>query len=151
MPDVERFPSKIGGWCIWAAAAILGFVWAITIRQMMGDSPDVGMVVVMAVATAFAVWVLTSIYYVVTTDYLETHGAGWHRVIPLAQIRTMKPSDSILAAPAASTDRIELAGDFGVVLVSPRDKAGFVRAILDRAPGVTADETLRKLVAEGLS
>lgn len=57
--------------------------------------------------------------------------------IALDQVRSVKPSRSLASAPALSLDRLAIAyGRFGTVLISPRNKAGFIAALRQQAPGV---------------
>jgi hypothetical protein len=60
------------------------------------------------------------------------------RRIPLASITALRPTRSPWSAPALSLDRLEVVHGTGSVLVSPRDKAGFVQAIRAAVPAVEA-------------
>jgi hypothetical protein len=46
--------------------------------------------------------------------------------VPLAKIRSVKPSWSLLAAPALSLRRVKITFDHGSCLISPRDREGFI-------------------------
>lgn len=52
---------------------------------------------------------------------------------------------TVLAAPALSFDRLEVSGGFGVVVVSPKDQAGFVRALKRVAPQLRLEGGLEAL------
>jgi hypothetical protein len=46
--------------------------------------------------------------------------------VPLAKIRSVKPSWSLWAAPALSLRRVKITFDHGSCLISPRDREGFI-------------------------
>ncbi len=57
----------------------------------------------------------------------------WH--IPYAQMRSIRPTRSLLSAPALSRDRLEiLFGPAGRALISPRDRPAFLADLYARAP-----------------
>jgi len=84
--------------------------------------------------------------YVVTQDRLVARGGPCRRTVPLALIRTLRSTRSIMGNIALSADRIEITGEFGELMVSPRDKRAFVRAILTAAPAATVEGDLAPLV-----
>lgn len=64
--------------------------------------------------------------------------------IPLEQITRIQPSRNPLASPALSLDRLRLdRRGGGYVLISPADRGGFVRAIVEGAPHAEIDSRLR--------
>jgi hypothetical protein len=56
--------------------------------------------------------------------------------VPLATIHSLAATHNPLSSPALSMDRIEVRHAAGTLLVSPKDKAGFVAAVRAGAPAV---------------
>lgn len=60
----------------------------------------------------------------------------WH--VPLAEIRAIRRTRNPLSAPAFSLDRLQIDyGRWGGVLISPKDRTGFLRALHARRPDLT--------------
>ena len=59
--------------------------------------------------------------------------------IPLKDITHIIPTNSMLSAPALSLDRIEIRYEGGNIVISPKDKEGFYRAIQERVPALEID------------
>jgi hypothetical protein len=77
-------------------------------------------------------WLLSSTYYQVEAEVLEIHSGPFHWSVALSDIQSVRPSRSLLSAPAPalSLDRLELRCASGrQLLVSPRDRMGFLDAI----------------------
>lgn len=76
--------------------------------------------------------------YVIDDVNLVVRGGIVNATVPLAQIRVVRASHSLMSAPAFSFDRLEISYDrFKTVLISPDDKAAFIAAIEQRCPHVT--------------
>lgn len=90
------------------------------------------------VPLALVAWMLARTDYVVDEDAIVARCGPFRSVIPTASIRSLTATRSALSGPALSLDRIAVDHTGGRVLLSPRNKAGFVRAVLTVAPGVTA-------------
>lgn len=135
----QRFPSKVDRWLL----ALL----------VLTPLPGVGIVITAAIAgdTAAALIGLAStagvlllyyavvwpVEYVVEADTLLTRAGRMRQRTPLADITRIRRSRNILASPALSLDRLRIDRRRGAyLLLSPADRAGFARAILDRAPHV---------------
>lgn len=87
---------------------------------------------VLAVAASFGLvlWMMLATYYRVDGETLSVRSGPFHWTIPLAQIRSVKPSRSPLSSPALSLDRIEITyGADRSLMVSPKDRQGFLAAI----------------------
>lgn len=91
-----------------------------------------------AIGIQFLVFILI-MYLLYDTNYIITIGnlkvnSGFivNKNIPIAEIKSIKKTDSILSAPAASlTDRIEVFyGNSKSIVISPKDKQGFVEELL---------------------
>ena len=67
-----------------------------------------------------------------------------HWKIPLASIQRVSPSHDLLASPALSIDRLRVDyrqnGKQRFILISPRDKPGFLRDLAQSAGGLEVRE-----------
>src|SRR5690606_11388766 len=142
---MQRFNSKVDWWL----AAIVISVPLISVGTTIsglasGDmaAAAIGAGTVVGVVALYIVVVWPVAYEVDARELVVRFGLMRNRV-PLDQIARIAPSRNPLASPALSLDRLRLdRRGGGIVLVSPADRAGFVRAITSRAPGVEVDERL---------
>lgn len=79
----------------------------------------------------FLRYLLFSIYYIIDGRRLIIKCGFWYtRTIEIDRIKKVTPSNSIMSAPAASLDRLEIVYNaYDSVLVSPKDKEGFVKQL----------------------
>ena len=82
------------------------------------------------------VWFKTG--YKITNEYLIIKiGPIIYLEIKLSSISAISRSNSILAAPANSLKRLSIKyGRNGLVLVSPKDEAGFLNTIIEKNPNL---------------
>ncbi|MFT3720128.1 PH domain-containing protein [Pseudorhodoferax sp.] len=134
-----RFASKVDLWLVLVlGAAALAVLWALARALAHAGS---GGIAVAAVAAALAVglplWLLVDTRYELADGQLRVRCGPFRSAIALDQIRSVRPSRSLVSSPALSLDRLHIAyGRHQAVLVSPRDKAGFIAALQQQAPGV---------------
>lgn len=91
-------------------------------------------------ASLFILQLITATDYTVLEDRLQIRSGMLFRLtIPLKDIRTVKPTTSILSAPAASIKgRLEIIyGKGSQVIVSPADADGFLRALQSGNPKIS--------------
>ena len=81
-------------------------------------------------------WLLLSTKYTIGRDTLMIQSGPFRWRIPKGEITQITPSRSVISSPALSLDRlkIEYAGGRNSILVSPKDKNGFIQAV-----GITAN------------
>jgi len=77
-------------------------------------------------------WVLCSIRYSISNGQLFIYsGIGKPFPIPIESIREVSHTYNPLSSPAASLLRLEVKfGTYNSVLISPKDRVGFVKALL---------------------
>lgn len=134
---METFESKVDGWfvaggVVAAVGAAAGFYVSLREGALAG-------LIVSPIAPALVAWIWRTTRYDVTASSLEVRCAFLHRSIPLPSITHLRRTTSILSAPALSLDRIEVQHAAGSIVISPRDRDRFVRAILARNPAVNAE------------
>lgn len=138
-PFTKVYPSAVDWW--FAAILILtplgilvaGFVF-------VAQNPLLGII---SLLTGFFVGGLIALLslpcrYILTESALTIQCGVVKETIPLRRLRGVRLSSSILSAPALSLKRIEITLDQGFLLISPRDRKGFLLD-LDRAVGGSRD------------
>lgn len=137
----QTFRSKID-WFFVAIPAVVAIrlLWPVPAHlRAGGDIPWPNLLTPLLLA-AFFVWLARSIRYEIRDDALIVHQPIVNAEIPLASIYKLRATRSVLAAPALSLDRMEVLASKGpFVVISPKDKAAFVRAIRARVPTVIVE------------
>lgn len=130
---MTRFRSKVDTWLALVLVATIAVqIWALLVLLRANATTLVtGMTVLMIVAGILLVAsVLMRTYYTVADDVLEIVSGFFSWSIPITDITRVSPSSSPFSSPALSLDRLRI--DYGAnkhILISPQDKAGFLRAI----------------------
>lgn len=119
---------------LWLVAVVYG-VTALSMLPCLTDGANLAIAAIFAAMIALETCVLFGIKYQITDNWLEVNccGLGKERY-DLRKITSVRASRSILSAPAASLDRIELRFGKQTVLVSPKRKSEFL-AHLSQAAG----------------
>lgn len=129
----KRFKSKVDTWI----GLLLGFVVIVDVAFVImlaqgTDSPGAktGAILTMIAALLLLLWLAFSTYYTVDKQTLRVVSGPFRWKIPLADIQAVTPSRALWSSPALSLDRLRVEyGKNRRVLVSPADKAGFLRAL----------------------
>lgn len=93
----------------------------------------------LAVSALFILWTLVTTHYVVAADVLRVRSGPIRWTIPLSSIRSVHPSRSIIAGPAWSLDRLSIEAQGQELLISPKDRAGFLAALHQNDPALQAE------------
>jgi Bacterial PH domain len=101
----------------------------------------------LGVAAVFMAWLQASAAYTVTDRGVLVQSGPLRRWVDARLVERVRPTRTILSAPALSGNRLEISGRFGVVVVSPHDQAGFVRALRQTAPQMRLEGGLESLIA----
>ena len=127
-----KFRSAVDPWFYILA---LGFPAVVFIAAVatIGELNTASIVVVTFLALlvfGLPVWLLFTTYYVVNSDTLKIRSGPFSWSVQISDIKSIEASRSLLSSPALSLDRLEVHYGRGLsVLVSPRDREGFLRAI----------------------
>ncbi|HZW78768.1 MAG TPA: PH domain-containing protein [Flavobacteriaceae bacterium] len=94
---------------------------------------------------AFVVYVFASIKYTIVDDHLEvSDGILIRTAIPIQNIKRIKKTHSVLSAPAASLDRIEITyNDNDYVIISPKHRIQFLQHLTSINPNIDIDSRLK--------
>lgn len=140
---MSEFPSKRDGWLvavIWAAAAVDLVALAPILREPMPPLARAVGAVACAAAPPLMLWVLYGTRYRFEDGELLIRSGPFRWRVPIAELESVAPSRNPLASPACSLDRLDVrfrrSGRERRVLISPSDREGFLRALLERAPAL---------------
>jgi hypothetical protein len=145
MDDELRFPSKVDWWL----PAILGLaVLAAPISIALGakHTPFTPATLTMlGVSVAFPIvlvgWMFANTAYVIEGSLLRVNCGPIKIAVPIDLITRIDRSNAFGSAPTLSLSRITIHyGRFGEVTISPRDRRGFIRAIVARVPNVVLED-----------
>jgi uncharacterized membrane protein YdbT with pleckstrin-like domain len=136
-----RFRSKVDSWFV-AVLVVSGVGALVACGVALGEGPPGGVfaaVVSVAFVMALPIWLLAATDYTIENSALRIRSGPFRWSIRLDEIRSVQPTRNPLSSPALSLDRLRItygAGKF--IMISPEDKAGFLRELEKRCPGVTA-------------
>lgn len=140
MSQELHFRSAVG-WSFRAPAILAGAV--LVASQWRG--PNVVGLLSVGLSMVFMRWLYVSTVYTLTYQGLRVRSGPLNRWADARAIDCVRPTNTILSAPALSLDRLEITGAFGCVVVSPSDKRGFVCALKRIAPQVRLEGGLEAL------
>lgn len=127
-----KFHSKIDAWLALTVAgsvlAVLVAAAALGARAGVAGLPVV--LALLALGAGLPLWLLCATHYRVQGGTLRVRSGPFRWNIPLSAITRVTPTRSVLSSPALSLDRLRIEyGPGRAVLVSPRDREGFLRAL----------------------
>ena len=138
------FTSKID---FWLAFLILGsslLLVLVPVWEWMYNNSSIKRIIFISlftIPTALLLLVLFfNIKYTLTADTLLVKNGFSTQRISLKDITHITPTSSTLSAPALSLDRIEIRYEGGSIVISPKDKDRFYRAIQERVPELKTDD-----------
>lgn len=134
-----HFASKRDRWLVlvlWATAAVLV---AAGLAQMASPAALTLRVIILVgclTGAAVLLWVLYGTTYTLAGDVLGVRSGPFRITVPLAEIDSVIPVHNTLSGPACSMDRLHIRYHHAdrSLLVSPEDKPGFLRALIERCP-----------------
>lgn len=128
----RRFKSKIDRWLLFLLIAIMVFeivVMSIAATQA-GDALEATFLIIAALAIVALIGsMLIGTYYSVAGNTLRIACGPFRWKVPIDAIDSVEATRSPLSSPALSLDRLRIRYGRRRIMVSPADKAGFLRAI----------------------
>lgn len=134
-----RFRSRIDWWLAALVFGSLGLaVWfAIDDARRRTAHGDWGAVGVTTLVFGLVLWLFATTAYDVEADHLVVRYGPVRERIPIASIRRIAPSRTLVASPALSFRRLELThGTYDSVVISPADQRAFIAALVARNPAI---------------
>ncbi len=138
--DKKRFPSAIS----LPVVVVFFLVFAILIYFMALDKAWFW-VATMVITGWFGAQAFLSTSYTFSGNVLHIKsGLIYNRKLEISSIRKISKSSRLLSSPAASINRLSLIfNKFDEVLVSPQDKIGFVKKLLEINPEIEVDKNVQ--------
>ncbi len=137
------FTSKID---FWLAFLILGsslLLILVPVWEWMYNNSSIKRILFISLFTMPGAILLLLIFfnvkYSLSDDELFVKNGFSTQSIPLKDIIYIIPTNSMLSAPALSLERIEIRYEGGSIVISPKDKDGFYRAVQERVPALETD------------
>lgn len=130
MPTLYR--SKVDIWLfVVLAFAVLAALYSAGQTMAAGNTGSILVAVLVAVVgVGLPLWLLLSTRYTLLACHLLVQSGPFKWQIPLADIKSITPSNNPLSSPALSLDRLRI--DYGkgrMLLISPRDKEQFLQDV----------------------
>jgi hypothetical protein len=140
-----RFPSKIDWWMpTMIGLVIVSAPIAIVLgakHSPFTRSTIAVLVVGLALPVGLLGWMWSSTMYVISGNELRISSGPMKVLVPIDSISRIRRSNSPASSPALSLSRLEIHyGRFNEVLISPKDRRGFIRAIVARVPNVVLED-----------
>ncbi len=130
---MKTFKSKVDTWLLATMIILLGG----TASLMAYERIWFMMVSIMLIAGFISYMLFNTIYRIAGKTLIIRSGFLSRQTIDIGSITRISESNDIITSPAASLDRLEiLYGKRKRILVSPRDKAGFIRELSLVNPGI---------------
>lgn len=126
MPLQRAYRSKVDGKI--GLVSGLAVIVLVTAGATLPDrNPALALHAVALICLAVCVWTLLGTYYVVDATSLIVRSGPFHWIVPLREIRSVRPTRDIRSGPALSFDRLRIEYSGGrVILISPREKEAFL-------------------------
>ncbi|HSN51821.1 MAG TPA: PH domain-containing protein [Woeseiaceae bacterium] len=128
----KRFKSKIDRWLLYLLIAVMVFeVVVMSAAAMLAGGPLEATFLVLAALVIVGLLgsMLVGTHYTVDGNTLRIACGPFRWKVPIDAIESVEPSRNPLSSPALSLDRLRIQYGKRRILVSPADKAGFLRAI----------------------
>ena len=128
----KRFKSKIDRWLLFLLAAVMVFeVVVMTLAATRANDPREALFLIVTALAVVALIgsMLIGTHYTVTGDTLRVVCGPFRWKVPVHAIEAVEATRSPLSSPALSLDRLRIHYGKKRIMVSPSDKAGFLRAI----------------------
>ena len=128
------FPSKIGLEVVIPAGIILG----VTGGLLSWSEPHwLGIIIVPFVG--YFIYLMFTTYYTIKEEELHIKCGFYRLYIPIADIKKIQKTHSIINAPALSFNRIEIIYSHSKsVLISPKNKKEFIQTLLAKHEQITS-------------
>lgn len=133
-PGLEqaRYPSAVSRGLLLFLAVSLGVPLGLAMRDGNGWAAAI-----LLLTGGAVVAMLYSTSYRFAPPHLEIRSGFYRLRVPVAEISEVRKSTSLLSAPAAGFDRLEIRwGRRQSVLISPRDRAGFLLRLQHENPNI---------------
>ena len=132
----QRFPSRIDDqFALTGVAVPSSLALVLLANGVLYGAPPLWVALPLLITIGVVVWLLTTTSYAFEGPVLLVRCGPLRWRVPLEQIFSVREIESARSAPAMSMDRLEIRfADDDLMLISPRDKAAFLRELHRQAP-----------------
>jgi len=126
---------------IWGTIAMTIFAGVKAAQSAFASFAGLAFVLFCAAVVLGLLTILYATYYIIIGDRLVAHCGPFKQSVLLQDIEEVVPSHNPLSSPALSLDRLHVRcrGSVFGLLISPRDKQGFLADLVARAPQLRID------------
>lgn len=129
----KRFKSKIDRWIVLLLVVVIATeIVAIGTAAFQAGDPLAltGLILTAIAVVALMIWLMLGTHYTVDRGILKIVSGPFRWKVTIDRITSVEATKSLLSSPALSLDRIRIRyGKKRRIMVSPADKAGFLKAI----------------------
>lgn len=139
---MKKFRSKISPVLLWSILPLYFLILLFPILDQSGTTAILTMSAIIIPITALTLLLFYNTTYTITPEHQLVVYAGFfkHTVLDIRKIKSINKTSTIMSSPAASFDRIELHyGQWDSVVISPKDKERFIKALLEVNPGIEVE------------
>jgi hypothetical protein len=138
------YPSKRDWWIVlivWATIATTILAGVKAAQSAFASMAGLAFVLHCAAVVLGLLTILYATYYIIIGDRLIAHCGPFKQSVLLQDIEEVVPSHNPLSSPALSLDRLHVRcrGSVFGLLISPRDRQGFLTDLVARAPQLQID------------
>jgi hypothetical protein len=128
---------------LWLGLLIWGLMLLGAIPAFL--TPGKGQLIIMIAVILFIGWIWFGTGYEILENELKIRCGPFRQRILLQEIKEIKRTRSPLSSPACSLDRMEIKyGKSKRVMISPADRDGFIKMLIEKSPHINLDEDLKK-------
>ena len=128
----KRFKSKIDRWLFYLLIAVMVFefiVMSIAAMRANHSGAAAAMIVAALAIVALLGSMLVGTHYTIDGNSLRVACGPFRWMVPIDAIESVESTRSPLSSPALSLDRLQIQYGKRRIMVSPADRAGFLKAI----------------------
>ena len=138
------FPSKRDWWIVLIIWGVIAMTVASGVKAAQVAAASMLALALVLLCAAVVLGLLSMLYatyYLISGDRLTAHCGPFKQSVLLQNIEEVVPSHNPLSSPALSLDRLHVRcrGSVFGLLISPRDKQGFLAELVARAPQLRID------------
>ncbi len=129
----RKFRSKVDRWILVLILVVI-VVQVVAVTAAIREAGEPGMITSLILAmigiVALMVWLLLGTHYTVDRGTIRIVSGPFRWKVPIDEIISVRATRNPLSSPALSLDRLSIRyGKRKRIMISPADKAGFLKAI----------------------
>lgn len=136
---VKVYRSKVD---IWLLVVLFVSLFSAPAVMLFQGQFEWGAVIIMGIVWVFVLWMLYDTKYIIKGEVLIIKCCFLRETYPIKTIKKIARTRSLLSAPAASLDRIQISGKRDAI-ISPVRRAEFLKDLLNVNPAIRLDGALR--------